>query len=314
MSMQSGKLLIVGSVAYDEVAVPGYETRTDLLGGAATAASIAASPLHQGTRLLGVVGADFKQEHTDLLKQHAIDLAGLSRIEGGDTFRWGARYETDLNHRTTLYTHLNVFDDWSPVLPEGWEQTPFVFLANIHPKLQHHVLDSMRGTPFVAMDTMNLWIATERPSLERLLKRVNAVIISDQEALMLTNTRPILQMGRAVQSLGPKTVVIKRGEYGAMLFHHDEYFYIPAHPLEFVIDPTGAGDSFAGGFMGMLARHQDVSMDTMRRAMVAGSVMASFCVQGFGVHGMAHKTLDHLQERYRMALELTRCPEFNPLM
>lgn len=312
MSRANGNLLVVGSVAFDDLEFQNLYPVHNVLGGAATHFAIAASPFVDRTRLVGVVGDDFQQHDRQILNRHRVDLLGLEQ-RPGNTFRWGGTYHEDMNHRDTRYTHLGVFENFQPQLPQGWEQTPFVFLANIHPRLQHDVLDQMQHVQFVAMDTMNLWINTQRNVLARLLERVNGIIISDQEAALLTGERLILKMGRAVQQLGPKTVVIKRGEHGAFLFHGPELFYVPAHPLKEVIDPTGAGDSFAGGFMGMLACHGEVTMDTLRRAMIAGSVMASFCVQNYGVFGTTGKSLDHVEERYKTFVQLTRCPEFVPL-
>lgn len=298
-------LLVVGSVAYDDVETE-FGARKDLLGGSATYFSVAASLFTQA-RLVGVVGNDFRDRQ--IFADHGIDTRGLVTDASGDTFRWGGRYHADMNSRTTLYTHLNVFERFRPDIPEGWETSPFLFLGNIDPELQLDVLSKVRPPRFVTMDTMNFWISGgKRAAVLSALARVQGVLVNDEEGALLTGARTALGMGRGIQKLGPNTVVLKRGEHGALLFHGPDIFYVPAYPLETVIDPTGAGDTFAGGFMGYLARTGDLSLDNLRRAMLAGSILASFCVEGFGLDAVRTVHLDAVRRRYTDFESLTRCP------
>jgi sugar/nucleoside kinase (ribokinase family) len=214
-----------------------------------------------------------------------------------------------MNDRTTLYTHLNVFERFQPAIPETYQDERFIFLGNIDPALQLDVLDQMTGPQFVALDTMNFWIEGPRRSyLDQVLKRVDGLIVNDEEAKLLTNGRSILDLGRQLQEIGPRTVIVKRGEHGALLFHGDDIFFTPGYPVEKVIDPTGAGDTFAGGFMGYVARRGDLSIDTMKGAMLCGSVMASFCVEGFGLERLSKITTDDIKNRCTQFEALTRCP------
>ena len=298
-------LLVVGSVAYDDVETE-FGARKDLLGGSATYFSVAAS-LFAPTRLVGVVGKDFRDR--GIFADHGIDTGGLVTDDSGDTFRWGGRYHADMNSRTTLYTHLNVFERFRPDIPEGWETSPFLFLGNIDPELQLDVLSKIQPPRFVTMDTMNFWISgPKRSAVLNVLSRVQGVLVNDEEGALRTGARTALGMGRGIQKLGPTTVVLKRGEHGALLFHGPDIFYVPAYPLETVVDPTGAGDSFAGGFMGYLALTGDLSLDNLRRAMLAGSILASFCVEGFGLDAVRTVNLDAVRRRYTDFESLTRCP------
>ena len=306
----SNGLLVVGSVAYDDVATDAGERR-DLLGGSATYFSVSASLLAR-PRLVGVVGTDFKDADRALLLRHGVDLSGLALDPSGDTFRWGGRYHSDMNQRTTLYTHLNVFERFRPEIPPHWADSEYVFLGNIDPELQLDVLDKMNHPRFVAMDTMNFWInGPKRDAVLKVLSRVSAILLNDEEGALLTGARTAVGVGRGVQALGPRTVVLKRGEHGALLFHGAEIFYVPAYPLEVVVDPTGAGDTFAGGFMATLARSGELDMDTFRRAMLTGSIMASFCVEGFGLDAIADASLDAVRRRYSDFEALTRCPSLH---
>jgi len=276
----SNPLLVVGSVALDSVETS-QSKRDEILGGAASFSCYAAS-FFAPTRLVGVVGSDFPVAHEDFLRAQGIDLAGLERVPGR-TFRWAGRYAADFNTRTTLDTQLNVFEAFKPKLPAAWSQTPFVFLANIDPVLQLEVLNQVKQPRFSACDTMNFWISGRRADLLRVLERVDMLLLNDEEARQLSGHSSLPAAARAISALGPKAVVIKRGDAGALLFQGDDVFAAPAFPLDNVVDPTGAGDSFAGGFMGYLARTGDTSPASVRSALVAGTVLASFCVEDFSL-------------------------------
>jgi sugar/nucleoside kinase (ribokinase family) len=289
-------LLVVGSVALDTV-----ETRTarreEILGGAASFSSYAAS-FFAPTRLVGVVGTDFPQVHCDFLSARGIDLGGLERA-AGRTFRWTGRYAADFNTRTTLDTQLNVFETFRPKLPAAWAESPFVFLANIDPVLQLEVIEQVKRPHFCACDTMNFWITGKRDALVKVVERVDLLLLNDEEARLLSGQTSLPAAAQTILAMGPKAVVIKRGDAGALLFQGDEVFAAPAFPLDNVVDPTGAGDSFAGGFMGYLARGGDVTPAAVRSAMVAGTVLASFCVEDFSLDRF--RTLDESAIRARIA-------------
>jgi sugar/nucleoside kinase (ribokinase family) len=302
----NNSLLVVGSIAYDDVETP-LGQRKDLLGGSATYCTLSASSL-TAPRLVGVVGRDFRAEDLELFQSRAVDLDGLVHDSAGDTFRWGGCYHANMNDRTTIYTHLNVFETFQPTIPESYLDSRFVFLGNIAPELQLDVLSQINAPEFVALDTMNFWIDSKRDVLEQALSRVQGLIINDEEGLLLTGARSVLAVGRELQAKGPRTVIIKRGEHGALMFHHDELFYVPGFPVESVVDPTGAGDTFAGGFMGFLARTGEITPSTLRQAMVVGSIMASFCVAGFGLERLAQVTLEDVKTRYKHFVTLTQCP------
>ena len=273
-------LLVVGSLALDTIETQ-TSRRAEVLGGAACYASFAAS-FFAPVRLVGVVGQDFPAAHEDLLRGRKIDLAGLERAPGR-TFRWAGRYAADFNQRTTLDTQLNVFETFRPKLPPAYADSELVFLANIDPVLQLEVLNQVRRPRFVACDTMNFWIAGKRPELVRVLARVNMVLLNDEEARQLSGKDNLPAAARVIREMGPAAVVIKRGDAGALFFSQDGAFAAPAFPLERVVDPTGAGDSFAGGCMGWLARTGDLSPDGIRTALVVGTVLASFAVEDFSL-------------------------------
>lgn len=296
-------LVVVGSVAYDSVETP-LGRRDDMLGGSGTFFSIAASSFTK-TSIVAVVGEDFRAEDLELLESHGVDLDGLVKAPGR-TFRWGGRYHEDMNGRDTLFTELNVFETFAPVLSPAQREASFVFLGNILPKLQDHVLDQVRSPRFVAADTMNLWISTAKEDLCNVLRRVDAIFVNDEEARQLTGKRSVVLAARDIQALGPSMVVIKRGEHGAIVFNEDDIFYAPAYPLERVVDPTGAGDTFAGAFVGYLAATGDLSSENVRRAAIVGSLMASFCVEGYGVDRVRHIDRGAIRERYQAFAELTR--------
>ena len=273
-------LLVVGSVALDSVETP-FGKAEEVIGGSANYFSASAS--HQGpVQLVGVVGSDYPVEKLEPLAARGVDLTGLERAEG-ESFRWRGRYRHDLNSAETLETRLGVFSHFRPKLPEGFRDAEFVFLANIDPRLQLDVLRQVRQPKLVACDTMNFWIESRRADLLELLGKVDLITLNDGEARQLTEQANLVQAARWILARGPRTVLIKKGEHGAFMFTRDSVFYAPAYPLESVFDPTGAGDSFAGGFMGWLARTRDLSDANLRRAVVLGSAMGSFVVEGFSI-------------------------------
>ena len=290
-------VLVVGSIALDSLETP-FGKRDDVPGGSATFFSTAAS-FFAPVQLVGVVGEDFPQEHVDFLKSRGVDLAGLTRAPG-KTFRWKGRYGFDLNEAHTLDTQLNVFGEFRPELPASFRNPDLLFLGNIHPELQGLVLDQVEKRPrLVAMDTMNFWIAGSREALLKTLARVDMLFVNDAEARQLAGEHNIVKAARAILRMGPQRVVIKRGEYGVLLFDETHVFAAPAYPLEDVFDPTGAGDSFAGGFMGYLAQNGDLSAPRLRQACVAGSTLASFCVEQFSLDRF--RVLDQKQIAERLA-------------
>ncbi len=294
-------LLVVGSVALDSLETP-FGRREDVLGGSASYFSLCAS-FFGPTRMVAVVGEDFPEDHLRLFASRGVDLAGLSR-RPGKTFRWKGRYEFDLNTAHTLDTQLNVFASFQPELPEHYRDSEYVFLGNIDPDLQRAVLDQVRAPRFVACDTMNFWIASKRASLERTLKRVDMLFVNDAEARQLAGEHNVVKAARKILSLGPRAVVVKRGEYGALYFSGEEVFAASAYPLPAVFDPTGAGDSFAGGFMGYLARTRREDAAVMRRAIVLGSVLASVTVEQVSLDRLRSLAPEEIRARYAEARQL----------
>jgi sugar/nucleoside kinase (ribokinase family) len=278
---RANRLLIVGSVAFDDLDLPSG-SHGDVLGGAATYAALSASLLlGAGVHVVGVVGSDFPENHFEDLRARGIDVSGIERAPG-KTFRWHGRYSEDLASRTTLDTQLNVFADFNPRVPMSHRSTPFVLLGNIHPKLQLDVLQQTQGTQLVAADTMNFWIEREPATLAEMLRRIDLLIINDEEARQLSGIHNIVRAAADIRKRGPRILIIKRGEFGALLFDETGVFFVPAYPLEDVIDPTGAGDSFAGGMLGYLAAHDASSPSVLRNAMFFAAALGSFCVEGVG--------------------------------
>src|SRR5438552_2494524 len=292
-------VLVVGSIALDAVKTP-VEEHSNLLGGSASYAAVAAS-FFSPVRLVGVVGDDFPESEFDFWKSRKIDSEGVQRANG-KTFRWSGEYSWDLNTRETRSIALNVFENFKPALPDAYRQTDFVLLANIAPSLQSHVLDQMKRPRFVVADTMDLWIETTRADLDALLRRVDLLILNDSEAREITKETSLIKAGRRIRKMGPRYVAIKKGEHGALLFGEDEFFSAGAYPLEDIQDPTGAGDTFAGGFAGYLAAHvrENVTFDVMRKAVIYGSVLASFCVEAFSLERLRKLTQDQIADRYQM--------------
>ena len=303
-------LLVVGSVALDSIHTPFGET-ADALGGSAVYFSVAGSLLSP-VKVVGVIGNDYPVAELDRLAVRGIDWSGVERAEG-ESFRWKGKYSYDLQSRETLETRLGVFASFRPKLPAGWRSTKYLFLGNIDPELQLNVLEQMEAPRLVVCDTMNYWIQGKRPELLTLLKKVDILLVNDSEARELSGNSNIHKAGRWILSQGPKRVVIKQGEYGALLMEPDRTFYVPAYPLEEVYDPTGAGDAFAGGFMGYLARVDSVAPAQLRRAMVYGAAMGSFAVQGFGIKSLDEVSFDDLQRRVESFVDLTHVPSAEKL-
>jgi len=282
-------------MAYDSIATFHGEV-TDALGGSATYFSVASSLITQ-PQLVAVIGSDFREEDIAILSERGVDLAGLQRAEG-KTFRWGGRYHEDMNHRDTLFTHLNVFESFSPSIPEAYQQTDHVFLANIDPDLQLDVLEQVDSPGFVACDTMNFWIeGPKRSALDKLITRIHGLVINDQEAELLTGESDVRRAAEIIGSRGPTLVVIKQGANGALVWTANDVFHIPAYTLENVVDPTGAGDTFAGGFFATVAQRNSLDGDTLRHAAVAGTVLASYCCEGFGLTRLCDVTKEDLEAR-----------------
>jgi sugar/nucleoside kinase (ribokinase family) len=289
-------ILVVGSVAFDSVETP-FGKVENVLGGSATYFSTSAS-FFTDVNLVAVVGEDFPQEHIDFLRSRNIDLKGLAR-QAGKTFHWQGRYGYDLNEAQTLATHLNVFETFQPQIPAEYGAADYLFLANIDPELQMKVLNQMRRPRLVACDTMNFWISSKPEALKKVIERVDIFIINEGEARQLSGEANLVKAARKLLDLGVKTLVVKRGEYGVLMFNHASVFAAPAYPLEEVFDPTGAGDTFAGGFMGYLANTGDTSEEGIRQAIVFGSVMASFNVEDFSLNRLKSLDYPEIEARYR---------------
>jgi sugar/nucleoside kinase (ribokinase family) len=302
-------LLVVGSIALDTIETP--FGRADMVaGGSAVYISAAASYFTAPIRLVGVVGSDFPKSEIEFLESRGIDLAGLQTIEGGKTFHWSGRYHYDLNQRDTLETLLNVFERFDPVLPASYRKSRYILLGNIDPVLQRRVIESMEQKPeLVICDTMNFWIEGKHDELLKTLKKVDVIIVNDSEARLLSSEPNLVKAAKKIMNLGPRIVIIKKGEHGALLFTGDTIFSAPAFPLEFIYDPTGAGDAFAGGFVGHLARTEDLSDENLKRAVIYGSVMASFSVTKFGIAGLKELSDIEILGRYRDFIELSRVGE-----
>src|SRR5437879_4874182 len=289
-------LLVVGSIALDTVKTP-VEEHGDLLGGSASYAAAAAS-YFSPVKLVGIVGDDFPEAEFDFWKSRKIDTEGVQRVEG-KTFRWSGEYSWDLNTRETRSVALNVFENFEPELPKSYRQTDFALLANIAPALQSHVLKQMEKPRFVVADTMDLWIETTRVDLDSLLPKVDLLILNDSEAREMTKQTSLIKAGRGIREMGPRYVAIKKGEHGALLFGENEFFSCGAYPLEDIHDPTGAGDTFAGGMAGYLAGTvKKVTFTDLRKAMIYGCVLASFCVEAFSLERLRNLTMDQINERY----------------
>jgi sugar/nucleoside kinase (ribokinase family) len=299
--------LVVGSVAYDSLETP-FGTAPRILGGSASYISLSASYFTSPVRLVGVVGNDFNQEDIELFKSKNIDLEGLQVDNSGKTFFWAGRYHFDLNTRDTLDTQLNVFADFNPIIPTSYQESDFLCLGNIEPGLQRQVLEQVKRPRLTICDTMNFWISGAKESLLETIKLVDVLIINDSEARELSENHNLIKAAETIRKMGPKILIIKKGEHGALLFTNDKMFSVPAFPIEDIFDPTGAGDTFLGGFVGWLDRSQDISDANLRRAVVFGSVMASFCVEKFGPERLKNLTDDEIYKRYNAFMELAHIP------
>lgn len=292
------KLVIVGTVAFDAIETPFGKT-DKTLGGAATFIGLAASQFDVDGAIVSIVGGDFPQEYLELLSNKNLDISGIEIVKEGKTFFWSGKYHNDMNTRDTLATELNVLADFNPIVPEGYKDAEVVMLGNLHPQIQLSVLEQMNKKPkMVILDTMNFWMDCALDELKSVIKKIDVITINDEEARQLTGEYSLVVAARKIHLMGPKYVVIKKGEHGALLFHNDEVFYAPALPLEEVFDPTGAGDAFAGGFAGYLAKTEDLSFENMKNAVIYGSTLASFCVEKFGTERM--KNLDHKEVHQRL--------------
>ncbi len=296
-------VLIVGSTALDSIKTPNAENPR-LLGGSASHAAVAAG-FFSPVNLVGVVGADFPRRYLELYRRHNIDLTGLE-LSAGKTFHWSGEYEVNMNNRRTLATELGVLETFMPKLPAGYADSPFVLLANLAPAVQSHVLNQMRRPKFVVADTMDLWLNIALPDLLKLLKRVDGFVLNDSEAHQLTKEDNLFAAVRKIHKLGPRYVIIKKGSHGSILSGPRGHFLCPAYPLHRVVDPTGAGDSFVGGMMGCLAASRGSIDDNLRRAMVYGSVVASFCCEGFGLKFITRVTRRAIEARFKELAKLTK--------
>jgi sugar/nucleoside kinase (ribokinase family) len=303
-------ILVVGSLALDDVETP-FGKREAALGGAAVYFGLAASYFTE-VRLVGVVGEDFPTPHVDLLAGRGIDIAGLRTVPG-KTFRWGGKYGYDFNARDTLYTDLGVFADFAPAIPESFRQTPDVFLANIHPGLQLDVLEQVERPALTALDTMNYWIERTPEELRRVLERVDILLINDSEVRQLAGEPMLRQAAELVLDMGPEILVVKKGEDGAVTFSGDWMFAVPGLPMDSIVDPTGAGDSFAGGFLGYLAATGERSAEALRRATIYGSTMGSLCCESFSTEMLASLSTDQIEDRFREYKRLTHF-EHSPIV
>jgi sugar/nucleoside kinase (ribokinase family) len=301
-------LLVVGSVAFDSVETP-FGRVKDALGGSAVYISVAASYFTAPVRLVAVVGGDFPKDHMQFLEERNIDLDGLQIIREGKTFRWGGRYHYDLNMRDSLYTELNVFEQFNPTIPNGFKRSAYVCLGNIDPLLQRQVLDRLSKPRLVVGDTMNYWIESKPKELSETLKVMDVLVVNESEARLLAHEPNLIKAAKRIIGMGPRIVIVKKGEHGALLVTEETIFSAPAYPLENLYDPTGAGDAFAGGFVGWLARTDDLSPENLRRAVIYGSALASFCVEKFSIDGLRDLTYLQIQDRYRSFMQLSRFDE-----
>jgi len=301
-----GKLLIVGTMAFDAIETPFGKTGR-ILGGAGTFIGLAASQFNVKSAIVSVVGDDFPQSYMDILLNKNIDLSGVEVVKGGKTFFWEGKYHNDLNSRDTLATELNTLADFNPVIPADFKNAEIVMLGNLHPNIQLSVINQMETRPkLIVLDTMNFWMDNTWEELMDVIKKIDVITINDEEARQMTNEYSLVKAAAKIQKMGPRYVVIKKGEHGALLFHRENIFFAPALPLEEVFDPTGAGDTFAGGFAGYLAEAGYISFESMKNAIIHGSNLASFCVERFGTERMVDLQKDEVEARLEQFKELTQ--------
>jgi sugar/nucleoside kinase (ribokinase family) len=298
-------LLTVGSVAFDAIETPFGKT-DKIVGGAGTFIALSASNFIKDQRIVSVVGDDFPQETLDLLRSKGVALEGLQIKQGEKTFFWSGRYHNDMNSRDTLVTELNVLGDFDPIIPDSYQGAEYLMLGNLSPQVQRQVIERLTTRPkLIAMDTMNFWMDIALDDLKQTLKLIDVLIINDEEARQLSGEYSLVKASRVIREMGPKTLIIKKGEHGALLFQGDQVFFAPALPLEDVFDPTGAGDTFAGGFIGYIAATDDTSFENMKRAIIAGSALASFCVEKFGTERLLEISHDEVEARIARFISLT---------
>lgn len=304
--LKMGKLIIVGTVAFDEIETPFGKT-DKILGGAATFIGLSASQFAVDSTIVSIVGEDFPQEYLDILTSKNIDISNLEIVKGGKTFYWKGKYHNDLNSRDTLVTELNTLADFNPVVPKAYRDAEVVMLGNLHPGVQLSVINQMEKRPkLIVLDTMNFWMDNALDSLLETIKHIDVITINDEEARQLTGEYSLVRAARKIYEMGPKYVVIKKGEHGALLFNREQIFFAPALPLEEVFDPTGAGDTFAGGFAGYLAATDDISFENMKKAVIHGSNLASFCVERFGTERMINLNTKEVNKRLHQFKALTQ--------
>ncbi len=299
-------LLVVGSVAFDAIETPFGKT-DKILGGAATYISLAASYFTKDINLVSVVGGDFPLDHIKLLQKHHVNTQGLQVLENEKTFFWAGKYHNDMNTRDTLVTELNVLEKFNPVVPEAYQDCEFLMLGNLVPAVQQQVLSQLKKRPkLIVLDTMNFWMDIALEDLKKTLTLVDVLTVNDAEARQLSGEYSLVKAAQKILKMGPKYLIIKKGEHGALLFNKEQVFFAPALPLEDVFDPTGAGDSFAGGFIGYLAQTKDISFDNMKRAIIFGSATASFCVEKFGTENLVNLTNDQVESRVQEFVDLVQ--------
>lgn len=300
------KLVIVGAVAFDAIETPFGKT-DKILGGPATFIGLAASQFEVDSAIVSIVGGDFPNQYLDMFKNRGIDISSLEVVQNGKTFFWSGKYHNDMNTRDTLATELNVLADFNPVVPEKYKNSKVLMLGNLQPSVQSSVIEQMNKKPdLVILDTMNFWMDTALEDLKKVIRKVDVITINDEEARQLTSEYSLVIAAKKIMGMGPKYVVIKKGEHGALLFFENEIFYAPALPLKSVFDPTGAGDTFAGGFAGFLAQTEDFSFDNLKKAIIYGSALASFCVEKFGTERMLKLDKKELNDRILQFKNLTQ--------
>lgn len=299
-------LLVVGSVAFDAIETPFGKT-DKIVGGAGTYISLASSYFDVKPQIISVVGEDFPKKDIELLQKHGVDTEGLQVIEGEKTFFWAGRYHNDMNSRDTLVTELNVLEKFDPVIPKTYQDAEFLMLGNLSPVVQRQVIERLEKRPkLIVMDTMNFWMDIMLDELKKTIRMVDVLTINDEEARQLSGEYSLVRAARKILTMGPKYLIIKKGEHGALLFDEEKTFFAPALPLEEVFDPTGAGDTFAGGFIGYLAKTKDISFENLRNAIIAGSAMASFCVEKFGTERLENLTQEQIYERIQKFIDLVQ--------
>ncbi|MEW6195652.1 MAG: PfkB family carbohydrate kinase [Bacteroidota bacterium] len=298
-------LLVVGSIGLDDIETP-FDKIQNALGGSTTYIALAASYFSGPVNIVGVVGDDFGREHITMLEEHNVGLEGLQIVEGAKTFRYGCKYHYDLNVRDSLFTHLNVFEKFNPIIPDKNKKSSFIVLGNIAPNLQLNVLEQLDNPKFIVCDTMNFWIERTLDELLKVLKKVNVLIINESEARLLSKEPNLIKAAKIISEMGPQYLIIKKGEHGALLFGENTIFSAPAYPMENIFDPTGAGDAFAGGFTGYLHKNRDFSFENLKRAVIYGSIMASFCVEKFSTKGLENLSYLEIHNRFIEFRELSK--------